>query len=96
VLTKGSFKKDIAVGEHIENNEKGKLIHQTIYDKKGVKQYEMKIDEYGDKKVLFDINNAKTETGIQNEDDNPENIGKKEEKKREKKRKKERRKKEKE
>jgi antitoxin component YwqK of YwqJK toxin-antitoxin module len=96
VITKGSFKKDVAVGEHIENNEKGKLIHQTIYDKKGVKQYEMKIDEYGDKKVLFDINNAKTVTGIVTEDDNPENIGKKEKKKQQKKRKKERLKKDKE
>jgi hypothetical protein len=56
----------------------------------------MKIDEYGDKKVLFDINNTKTATGIENEDDNPENIEKKEEKKRQKKRKKERRTKEKE
>ena len=56
----------------------------------------MKIDEYGDKKVIYDINNTKTETGIQNEDDNPENIGKKEQKQRDKKRKKERRAKDKE
>ncbi|NBX38490.1 MAG: toxin-antitoxin system YwqK family antitoxin [Flavobacteriia bacterium] len=96
ILLKGTFKKDVPIGEHIENNEKGKLIHQTLYDKKGIRQYEMKIDEYGDKKVIYDINNTKTETGIQNEDDNPENIGKKEQKQRDKKRKKERRAKDKE
>ena len=55
ILAKSTFKKDLAVGEHLVNDEKGKTIHQTIYDKKGAKQYEMEIDEYGDKKVLFDI-----------------------------------------
>jgi len=96
ILVQGSFDKGIAIGEHLVNNEKGKLIHQTIYDKKGVRQYEMEIDEFGDKKVLFDINKTKTETALENEDDNPEDISKKEEKKRKKKRKKERRKQEKE
>ena len=73
LLYKSTFKKDIPVGEHIENDAKGKLIHQTIYDKKGVKQYEMEIDEYGDKKVLFDISKSDKTTAIQ-EDDDPNNI----------------------
>lgn len=92
VLSKGTFKKDIPIGEHIENNEKGKLIYQVIYDKKGIKQYEMRMDEYGEKQVLFDIN-KKTDankTGIENSDDNPENITKKVEKKQKRRRKKER------
>ena len=98
VLSKGEFKKDVPVGEHIENDEKGKLIHQTIYDKKGVKQYEMMMDEYGEKKVLFDINKTeiKDANGIQSNDDNPENITKKDEKVQKRKRKKERKTKEKE
>ena len=93
-LSKGTFKKDIPVGEHLINNEKGKTIHQTIYDKKGVKQYEMEVDEYGDIKVLFDIKKNQQETKIE-ADDNPENIQNAPNKKNQKKRKKERRKKEK-
>ena len=94
ILYKSNFKKDIQVGEQIENDEKGKLIHQTIFDKKGVKQYEMEIDEYGDKKVLYDINKPDNTSTIQNDDD-PKDITTKEEKKNKRKKKKERRKKEK-
>lgn len=76
ILFKGEFKKNIPVGEHIENNEKGKLIHQILFDKKGIKQYEMVVDEYGEKKILYDKskeNPAKT-TSLGEEDDNPEDI----------------------
>lgn len=94
ILSKGTFKKDIPIGEHLVNDEKGKLIHQTLFDKKGVKQYEMEIDEYGDKKVLFDIKNANKPQGIQ-EDDNPEDIQPKDENKNKRKKRRERRKKDK-
>ena len=94
ILAKSTFKKDIAVGEHLVNDEKGKTIHQTIYDKKGAKQYEMEIDEYGDKKVLFDINKTEKTSGI-TEDDDPNDISPKTEKKNKRKKQKERRKKDK-
>lgn len=73
ILTKSTFKKNIPVGEHLVNDEKGKTIHQTIYDKKGIKQYEMEIDEYGDKKVLYDINKTEQTTEI-TEDHDPKNM----------------------
>lgn len=91
LVSKGEFKKDIRIGEHVENDDKGKLIHQTIFDKKGIRQYEMKMDEYGEKQVLFDINKIKTEgdkSGV-SQDDDPKNINIKEEKKQKKRRKKE-------
>lgn len=94
VITKSNFKKDKPIGEQIENDEKGKTIHQTLYDKKGNKTYEMEVDEYGDKKVLFDINKNENTSGIQ-EDDDPHDITAKDEKKRKRVKKKERRKKEK-
>jgi len=92
LVMKGEFKKDIRIGEHIENDEKGKLIHQTLFDKKGIRQYEMRVDEYGEKQVIFDINKVKTTSNSSEvkEDDDPTNIkgDKKEEKKRKKRRKK--------
>lgn len=94
ILTKSTFKKNIPVGEHLVNDEKGKTIHQTVYDKKGIKQYEMEIDEYGDKKVLYDINKTEKSTEIAADDD-PKNITQGDINKNKRKKRKERRKKEK-
>lgn len=94
ILSKSTFKKNIPIGEHLVNDEKGKTIHQTIYDKKGIKEYEMEIDEYGDKKVLYDISKTEKSTEITSDDD-PKDITPRDQKKNKRKKRKERRAKEK-
>ena len=93
ILKQGTYKKNIAIGEHNVFDSKGKLIHQTTYDKKGVKTYEMEVDEYGDQKVLYAASGPAKPAGIE-EDDDPKNIEPVNEKKNKRKKRKERRKKE--
>ena len=89
LLSRREFNKEIPVGEHFENDAKGRMIHQIKYDKKGVRLYEMEIDEYGDKKVLYDANKP-----AQKIDDDPALSQQGNSKKAQKKKKKEKRKKE--
>ena len=93
ILKQGTYKKNVAVGEHNVFDVKGKLIHQTIYDKKGIKTYEMEVDEYGDQKVLYSTTGPAKPSGIE-EDDDPKNIEPANDKKNKRKKRKERRKKE--
>jgi antitoxin component YwqK of YwqJK toxin-antitoxin module len=94
ILKEGYYKKNLPVGDHKTFDSKGKIIHQTIYDKKGIKQYEMEIDEYGDKKVLYDVNKTEKSTEI-TADDDPKDITPGDQKKNNRKKRKERRAKEK-
>jgi antitoxin component YwqK of YwqJK toxin-antitoxin module len=93
ILKQGTYKKNVAIGEHNVFDVKGKLVHQTIYDKKGIKTYEMEVDEYGDQKVLYSASGPAKPSGIE-EDDDPKNIEPANDKKNKRKKRKERRKKE--
>lgn len=89
LINRKQYNKEVPVGEHIVNDSKGRMIHQIKYDKKGIRIYEMEIDEYGDKKVLYDANQP-----AQKIDDDPTLATDKNSNKAKKKKKKEKRKKE--
>lgn len=85
----GAYKNNLPINDHIEYNDKEKIIYQASYDKKGVKYFEMKIDEYGEKKILLDKSpNSSDSNGKKEGDDDPEDLVKEKKTKKDKKSKK--------